>query len=126
MIFAFVFVFRYSWQGCVWLYAVEIAPLEYRHIGAALASCGEWMTAFLTTFAGLIGITNVGWKLWLWILAGDVAGMAFVFFLCPETSHKTLGQIDYLFMKGDMHVGDDDENASIDEKVVSDLKTEEL
>ena len=38
--FVFLFVFGYAWQGCVWLYCSEIAPLEYRHIGGAFTACG--------------------------------------------------------------------------------------
>lgn len=39
--FTFFFVFGYAWQGCVWLYCSEIAPLEYRHVGAAATATGE-------------------------------------------------------------------------------------
>lgn len=77
-IFIFIFVFGYSWQGIIWLYAVEISPLEYRHIGASFASFGEWLSSFLTVFAGPIGIANVGWRMYLWILVGDLVGCAFM------------------------------------------------
>ena len=43
VIFMFLFVFGWSWQGSVWLYCSEIAPLEYRHIGAAATAFGEWL-----------------------------------------------------------------------------------
>lgn len=56
IIFIFLFVFGYSWQGCVWLYCSEIAPLEYRHIGAAATASGEWLMTFITVFAGRKGI----------------------------------------------------------------------
>lgn len=39
--FTFYFVFGYAYQGCVWLYCSEIAPLEYRHVGAAATASGE-------------------------------------------------------------------------------------
>ena len=52
MIFIFLFTFGYAWQGCVWLYCSEIAPLEYRHIGAAATAFGEWLMTFITVFAG--------------------------------------------------------------------------
>jgi hypothetical protein len=77
-IFIFIFVFGYSWQGIIWLYAVEISPLEYRHIGASFASFGEWLSSFLTVFAGPIGIAKVGWRMYIWILVGDLVGCAFV------------------------------------------------
>ncbi|RFU25408.1 hypothetical protein B7463_g10928, partial [Scytalidium lignicola] len=96
-IFIFIFVFGYAWQGVIWLYAIEISPLNYRHIGASFASFGEWLSSFLTVFAAPIGISNVGWKLYLWILAGDLVGCAFVWFLCPETGNRTLEQVDDIF-----------------------------
>lgn len=52
IIFIFEFVFGYAWQGCVWLYCSEIAPLEYRHIGGAATAAGEWLMTFITVFAG--------------------------------------------------------------------------
>lgn len=78
VIFIFLFVFGYAWQGCVWLYCSEIAPLEYRHIGGAATAFGEWLMTFITVFAGPIGLTNVGWKFWLWVLSGNVTAILFV------------------------------------------------
>ncbi|QDS68611.1 hypothetical protein FKW77_001242 [Venturia effusa] len=100
IIFLFLFVFGYAWQGCVWLYCSEIAPLEYRHIGGAATAFGEWLMTFITVFAGPIGLTNIGWKFWIWVLSGNVVAIFFVFFLCPETGGKTLEQVDYLFGHG--------------------------
>jgi MFS family permease len=48
IIFIFLFTFGYAWQGCVWLYCSEIAPLEYRHIGAAATAFGEWLMTFVS------------------------------------------------------------------------------
>jgi MFS family permease len=52
IIFIFLATFGYAWQGCVWLYCAEIAPLEYRHIGAGATAFGEWLMTFITVFAG--------------------------------------------------------------------------
>lgn len=97
IIFVFLFVFGYAWQGCVWLYCSEIPPLEYRHIGGAFTGFGEWLMTFITVFAGPIGLANIGWHFWLWVLSGNLVAIVFVFFLCPETGGKTLEQVDYLF-----------------------------
>lgn len=78
IVFVFLFCFGYAWQGCVWLYCSEIAPLEYRHIGAGACAFGEWLMTFITVFAAPIGLDNVGWKLWLWILSGNVVAILFV------------------------------------------------
>lgn len=78
IIFVFLFVFGYAWQGCVWLYCSEIAPLEYRHIGGAATAFGEWLMTFITVFAGPIGLTNIGWKFWIWVLSGNIVAIFFV------------------------------------------------
>lgn len=108
VIFLFLFVFGYAWQGCVWLYCAEIgkhtkaqaasvrfeeslctntviAPLEYRHIGAGFTAFGEWLMTFITVFAGPIGFENIGWYFWLWVISGNVIAVIFVYLLCPET-----------------------------------------
>jgi hypothetical protein len=61
-----------------WLYCSEIAPLEYRHIGGAATAFGEWLMTFITVFAGPIGLTNIGWKFWLWVFSGNVVAILFV------------------------------------------------
>ncbi|KAK4919572.1 hypothetical protein LTR49_012792 [Elasticomyces elasticus] len=99
VLFLFLFVFGYSWQGCVWLYCSEIAPLEYRHIGGAFTASGEWLMTFITVFAGPIGFDGIGWYFWLWVISGNVVAIIFVFLLCPETGGKTLEQVDYLFVR---------------------------
>ncbi|KAL2834564.1 general substrate transporter [Aspergillus pseudoustus] len=100
--FAYNFIFGYGWIGVVWLYGPEIAPLRYRHVGGAAAAFGEWLFCFITVFAGGIGLQNVGWKMWLWCLLSCALAVPFVYFLCPETTGKTLEEIDILFAKGDV------------------------
>ncbi|KAF2636797.1 MFS transporter [Massarina eburnea CBS 473.64] len=100
VIFIFMFVFGYAWQGAVWLYCAEIAPLEYRHIGGAATATGEWLMTFITVFAGPIGFEKVGWYFWLWVISGNVVAAVFVFLLCPETGGRTLEEVDYLFVGG--------------------------
>jgi hypothetical protein len=78
IVFTFVFVFGYSWQGSIWLYCSEIAPLEYRHIGAAACAFGEWLMTFVMVFSGPIGIGNIGWKYWIILLVGNVFAIFFV------------------------------------------------
>ncbi|KAH7070980.1 MFS transporter [Paraphoma chrysanthemicola] len=86
IIFIFLFVFGYAWQGCVWLYCAEIAPLEYRHIGGAATAFGEWLMTFITVFAGPIGFANIGWYFWLWVISGNVIAVL------------TLEEVDFLFV----------------------------
>ncbi|KAJ5753591.1 uncharacterized protein N7511_007744 [Penicillium nucicola] len=98
-IIAYNLIFGYGWIGVCWLYGPEIAPLQFRHIGGAASAFGEWLFCFITVFAGGIGLENVGWKLWLWCLLACAVAVPFVYFVCPETTGKTLEEIDLLFKK---------------------------
>ncbi|KAI1847064.1 hypothetical protein JX266_006939 [Neoarthrinium moseri] len=89
--------YGYGWVGCPWLYGPEIAPLRYRHVAGAAGSLGEWLFSFITVFAGGIGAEVTGWRIWIWQIIFCVIAVLFVYFVCPETSGKTLEEIDQLF-----------------------------
>ncbi|OQV10734.1 hypothetical protein CLAIMM_14692 isoform 3 [Cladophialophora immunda] len=93
------FVFGYGWIGVPWLYGPEIAPLKLRHLGGAAGAFGEWLFSFITVFAGGIALQNVGWKIWIWMLLSCAIAVPFVYFMCPETTGKTLEEIDLIFAK---------------------------
>ena len=97
LLFLITFFTMYGWQGIKFLYASEIAPLEYRHIGGAFFSSGEWLMVFITVFAGPIGLDTCGWPFWFFILAGNLVAIVFVYLLCPETGGKTLEQGQLLY-----------------------------
>ncbi|KAM5343677.1 hypothetical protein ACJ41O_012214 [Fusarium nematophilum] len=116
-IFVYNTVFGYGWIGICWLYGPEasqgavltssvlplakhlgqIAPLKLRHAGAAAGAFGEWLFSFITVFAGGIALQNVGWKIWIWMALSCFVAIFFVYFMCPETTGKTLEEIDILF-----------------------------
>ncbi|OAA65316.1 MFS transporter [Niveomyces insectorum RCEF 264] len=98
MLFLIVPVLSYGWQANKFLYGSEVAPLEYRHLGGAFFSSGEWLMVFITVFASPIGLDTCGWPFWFFILAGNVCAVVFVWLFCPETAGKTLEQVDYLFI----------------------------
>lgn len=91
------FFFGYGWMGPAWLYGPEVAPLKQRHIAGSIGAFGEWLFTFLVVFAGGVALNTVGWKIWLWMLLSCVATLAFVYFMCPEMTGKSLEEIDVLF-----------------------------
>ncbi|KAL9109794.1 MAG: hypothetical protein Q9227_005663 [Pyrenula ochraceoflavens] len=78
----------------VYVYASEIVPLRYRHIGFALSVSAQWLMAFVTVFAGPIAIADpsVGWKTWIWFLVFNFIAVPY------ETRGHTLEEIDLIFV----------------------------
>ncbi|KAF2842057.1 sugar transporter-like protein [Patellaria atrata CBS 101060] len=105
MLFCWIAVFGPTWGPVTYVYASEIMPLRYRHIGFALSISSQWVMAFVTVFAGPIAIAdeNVGWKTWIWFLVFNVLAGPFVYFCCPETRGRSLEEIDLIFMSESMH-----------------------
>lgn len=66
-------------------------PLRYRHIGFSLSVSAQWLSAFLTTFAGPIAIadTSVGWKTWIWFLVFNVIAGPYGKHSSPLTSNTS-------------------------------------
>ncbi|OQE41962.1 hypothetical protein PENCOP_c004G00192 [Penicillium coprophilum] len=99
MMFPYLFMYGWGWVTCPWLYGPEIAPLKYRHIGAAVGLFGEWLFSFVTVIAGGIGLETSGWTIWIWPLVFNVLGFVFIYFMCPDPTGRTLEEIDALFIK---------------------------
>ncbi|KAF2106883.1 general substrate transporter [Lophiotrema nucula] len=101
-ILLYMVVFGFGWLGPPWIYGPEIAPLKYRHVAGGLAACGEWLSTWVMVFGGGSGIEAVGPKIFIWPLICCFLAAAYVYWWCPETTGRTLEEIDYLFAKKDI------------------------
>lgn len=81
------------------MYGPEIAPLKYRHVAGSLGAAGEWFSTWVMVFGGGTGINAVGPKIFIWPLLCCFLAAAYVYFCCPETTGKTLEEIDVLFAR---------------------------
>ncbi|KAK5701919.1 hypothetical protein LTR97_004737 [Elasticomyces elasticus] len=93
-------VFGIGWLGTCWVYGPEIAPLKYRHVAGGLGAAGEWFSTWVMVFGGGTGINAVGVPIFIWPLLCCFLAAAYVWFCCPETTGKTLEEIDVLFARG--------------------------
>ncbi|ODV91687.1 hypothetical protein CANCADRAFT_259 [Tortispora caseinolytica NRRL Y-17796] len=93
-----------QWVGIgfllVYMLILGFAWMEYRHAGAAMAAGGEWLFSFVTVFCSPIALADpsVGWKIWLWFLVCSAVIIPFIYFCIPETSNKTLEEIDLMYV----------------------------
>ncbi|OJJ55387.1 hypothetical protein ASPSYDRAFT_183410 [Aspergillus sydowii CBS 593.65] len=99
MLIIYEFSFGMSWNSVPWLYAPEITPLNLRHVGAAVGCFSEWLWTFVIAYMTPAAIENTGWKIYLLFCIMIALSIPFVYFFLPETSGKTLEEIDYIFVK---------------------------
>ncbi|KAF5541172.1 sugar transporter [Fusarium phyllophilum] len=101
MALAFLFIydvsFGMSWNAIPWLYAPEITPLDLRHVGSSIAAFSEWLWTFVIALVTPYAIDTAGWKLYLLFCVMILLNIPFTFFFLPETSGKTLEELDYVF-----------------------------
>ncbi|CRL29841.1 Sugar/inositol transporter [Penicillium camemberti] len=99
MLIIYEISFGMSWNAVPWLYAPEITPLNIRHVGAAVGCFSEWLWTFVIAQMTPPAIANTGWKIYLLFCFMTALSIPFVYFFMPETSGKTLEEIDYIFVK---------------------------
>ncbi|KAI9168093.1 Sugar transporter STL1 [Paramyrothecium foliicola] len=99
MLFVYEISFGMSWNSIPWLYAPEITPLKLRHIGSATATFSEWLWTFVIALITPYAIATAGWKFYILFCIMILLNMPFVYFFLPETSGKTLEEIDFIFVK---------------------------
>ncbi|THY32290.1 general substrate transporter [Aureobasidium pullulans] len=99
-IFFFFFyniAFAVGMLGVPWLYPTEINSLPMRTKGAAVATATNWITNFVIVEITPIGFQNLGWKFWpIWVVTNALF-LPVIYLLFPETSSRTLEDLDAYF-----------------------------
>ncbi|RMD40574.1 hypothetical protein DV735_g4561, partial [Chaetothyriales sp. CBS 134920] len=93
------FAYGYSWLPIPWVLGPELLPVRYRHVGAGLNAFSNWTFTFIIVKVGPIGLTNIGWRLYIIFLVFTVCQLVMVWAFYPETKGLTLEEIDTLFVK---------------------------
>ncbi|KAK5209483.1 hypothetical protein LTR96_000274 [Exophiala xenobiotica] len=99
-LFLYIAFFGATYLTVPWLYATEINPLRIRAKGAALANIVNWSINFLVVMVTPIMVANIGWGTYVFFAGVNFAFIPFIYFFYPETSHRTLEEIDLIFAKG--------------------------
>jgi MFS family permease len=75
----------------------EINSLPMRTKGAAVATATNWITNFVIVEITPIGFQNLGWKFWpIWV-ATNALFLPIIYLCYPETSSRTLEDLDAYF-----------------------------
>ncbi|KAJ5639960.1 uncharacterized protein N7484_007822 [Penicillium longicatenatum] len=80
------------------MYAAEIAPLRTRAKVTAMSAASNWIFSFVLAEASPTGFATIGYRYYIVYACISAFGLAFFYFLCPETKGRTLEEIDEIFV----------------------------
>ncbi|KAH8688995.1 hexose carrier protein [Talaromyces proteolyticus] len=97
MAFVFILIYGVSYSPLGWALPAEVYPNTSRSKGVALATCTIWICDFVVGTATPSMMDNIGYGTYIFFAAMCFLAGVWAFFLVPETSGKTLEEIDELF-----------------------------
>jgi len=99
-LFTYIAFFGATWLPLPWLYPAEINPLKTRAKANALSTTQNWIWNFFIVMITPVLIENIGWGTYLFFAALNACFFPILYFFYPETSGRTLEEIDLIFAKG--------------------------
>ncbi|KAI1500359.1 putative sugar transporter [Biscogniauxia marginata] len=91
--------FAPTWGGVPWVYSAEVNSLGWRTRGAAAATATNWIMGFVVVQFTKVGIDNLRWAFYLIFAVICLTFFPIVFCLYPETSRRTLEDMDQMFIR---------------------------
>jgi sugar porter (SP) family MFS transporter len=99
-IFMFSFFFPIGFLGVPFLYATEVAPLAYRVPINAISTGSAWCFNFLVAEVTPVAFVSIGFKYYIVYAVLNICMiLPCVYFLYPETAHRSLEEMDLVFIK---------------------------
>ncbi|KAE9363945.1 general substrate transporter [Stipitochalara longipes BDJ] len=103
--FLYYVFFGIGWQRVPWLYPTEINSLSMRTKGAALGTAANWIFNFMVVEITPIGIEKLGWQFYIIWTVFNASFVPIIYLFYPETSDRSLEDIDRLFREnGDIFI----------------------
>ncbi|KAJ5344809.1 hypothetical protein N7541_007307 [Penicillium brevicompactum] len=100
-VFLFVFntFFAVGWLGMTWLYPAEIVPLKIRAPANALSTSSNWIWNFMVVMITPVAFESIGYKTYVIFAVINAAIVPVVYFFFPETTMRSLEEMDRIFRK---------------------------
>ncbi len=102
--FLYEAVFGIGWLAIPWLYPAEIMPLRHRTHSAAIAAAADWIFNYMVVQITPIMITSISWRSYMIFFVINLVFSAVIFLFYPETSGRTLEEMDAMFLGDGNHV----------------------
>ncbi|KAL2758817.1 hypothetical protein ACRALDRAFT_1048467 [Sodiomyces alcalophilus JCM 7366] len=98
-LFGFNTFFALGWLGMTWLYPAEVTNLSIRIQANALSTCSNWISNFVIVMITPPAFANLQYRTYIIFAVLNAAIIPCVYFFFPETSHRSLEEIDLYFAK---------------------------
>lgn len=95
-IYLYVTAYCFSWGPVPWIYCSEIYPNRIREYCVALAAASQWLFNFVVTEFSPYALNSIKWGIFILFAGFNFANMVISFWI-PETTGKTLEEMDELF-----------------------------
>ncbi|KAL4901549.1 hypothetical protein BDW74DRAFT_170018 [Aspergillus multicolor] len=97
MAFLFILIFGNTYSPLGWALPSEVFPNAIRSKGVALSTCVNWLSNFVVGLVTPPMMADITYGTYIFFAVWCVLAGIWAFFLVPETSGKTLEQIDEVF-----------------------------
>lgn len=98
-IFLFIAFFAFTILPLPWVYPPEINPLRTRTVASAISTCTNWLTNFSVVMFTPLFMQESQFGCYLFFALFNYMFIPVIFFFYPETSGRTLEEIDIIFAK---------------------------
>ncbi|KAI8625530.1 general substrate transporter [Xylariaceae sp. FL1651] len=102
-LFTYIAFFGATWLPLPWLYPAEVNPLKTRAKATATSTVSNWLWNFFIVMITPVLVSNTGtsgWGTYLFFAILNAIFFPIIYFLYPETSGRSLEEIDVVFAKG--------------------------
>ncbi|KAE8143440.1 general substrate transporter [Aspergillus pseudotamarii] len=101
MVYLFFIVFAFAWQSIPFLYPAEILSLKYRARFYGLSNGCNWAINYVIVLITPIGISEIGWRLYVIFAVFNFVNGLVVYFFFVETARSSLEELDLFFIGSD-------------------------
>ena len=99
-LFTYIAFFGATWLPLPWLYPAEINPIKTRAKANATSTISNWLWNFFIVMITPVLISGIGAYTYLFFGILNAIFFPIIFWLYPETSGRSLEEIDLIFAKG--------------------------
>jgi len=99
-LFTYIAFFGATWLPLPWLYPAEINPIKTRAKANATSTISNWLWNFFIVMITPVLINGIGPYTYLFFAILNAIFFPIIYWLYPETSGRSLEEIDLIFAKG--------------------------